>query len=394
MPTHSRCRPLPVLAAAVLSASLAGGAVASAHDEDGAQHHHHGAHGPVVEAKDFDHAVSLIRDGLESLEAAVGAGDLHALHTLSDGVAFPARALGKLAAARPGAAPANLRAINTLGQDLATLVDAMHHAADAGKSDVVVAKWEQIQPLRAQLEVIAPRPRLVVSSRFPPETGAGQPVPIDLSIKGSDGKPVGSFEPLHGAEMHAFTVCPDLIHFSHEVPSPKASGGGLLTARFGCSGIHTLFVLARPLGSGSPMVFRESISVAGEPSGGGATLAADAETSKLIDGYLVRASFPEHIHAGDSVELAYRIDEQSAPGGIAFEPLHEGPAFLTAISADRRRLVTASAIEPVGAGQIRATVTFAAPGLHATFLEFRHKGRTHVARFVVDVHGAECGHDH
>ncbi|MFM9956971.1 MAG: hypothetical protein ACKVZJ_02760 [Phycisphaerales bacterium] len=381
-------------AAAVFFAAAALVSPVWAGDGDNDHHQHHDAHGPVVEAKDFDHAVSLIRDGLESLGEAVGAGDMHALHTLSDGVAFPARALGRLAAARAGAAPANLRAINTLGQDLAKLVDAMHHAADAGKSDVVVAKWEEIKPLRAQLDVIAPRPRLVVSPLGAAQAVAGQPLPVELSITNPQGTAVTSFDPIHGASFHAMTVCPDLVHFAHETPVPKADGTAMLTARFAHAGMHTLFVIARPQGAASALALRESIPVAGVAADSGEKLAADTETSKLVSGYLVRARFPAHIHAGEAAEIVYRVDEQAAPGGITFERRYDGSAFLTGISADRRRLVTASAIESAATGQLKATITFTTPGLHATFLEFWHKGQQHIARFVIDVHGAECDHDH
>lgn len=363
--------------AAVLAAGVSAPARGDADDHD---HHHH--HGVVVQAKDFEHAVTLVRDGLEALGAAVARGDMHALHELSDGVAVPARALGKLAAARPGAAPANLRAINTLGQDIATLVDAMHHAADAGKPEVVVAKWEQLKPMISQLDAVSPRTELAVGIDHSPT--AGGKAALTLSIRNADGSTVTALDARGGSIMRVFVVAPGAQGVAVSTTGVDAGGVATLELATPVSGTYTLFCVAQPEGRPSPVTLRAGFEVGGDAPG--APMAEDAEFSKAVGGYLVRLEWPDHVHPGESVTLAYKLDELSNPGGIISEDIDAGPARFVGVSADRRNLVLATGIERAGAGEIRVNAAFPSAGLYLTQLEFRHSGAQHRAVFIVDVH--------
>jgi hypothetical protein len=356
--------------------------VAFAHDEDDGHEH---AHGPVVQPRNFDHAVDLVREGLERLGAAVQRGDMHALHELSDGVVVPARAFGKLAAAWPGAAPANIRAINTLGQDIATLVDAMHFAADSSKADVVVAKWKEIETLVPQLDAVSPRFTLDLETAGFPET-AGNAV-VEASLKQSGTGPVTAYEPEGGHSMHLYVVSADLRFFKHAAADTHDNGTFKFEFAKDSSTRHTFFVLSRPAGRVEPIVLQSGDlellnAVVPQP----VVVKPDTEPSKAIDGYLVRLKGHDHIHAGEAVTLTYMIDENAKPGGVATEELFGGLAHFVAIDSNRKKLVSAAKMERGSTGEIRVETAFPEGGVYGTWLEFKHAGKVVTVPFVIEVH--------
>ncbi len=375
------------IARLALTVSLVAAPVAWAHDEDeGDHHHHHHHHGVVIQPRNFDHATDLIRDGLQQIGEAVARGDMHALHELSDGVAVPARAMGKLAAAKPGSAPANIRAINTLGQDLATLVDAMHVAADSGKSDVVVAKWKEIEGMMPQLDTVAPRYSLNIGYDGFPET-AGDAV-VKASLQDATGSTLKSYEPHGDHAMHLFVVDSTLQFFVHAAANADISGFFTFAFKKGSTTRHTLFSVSKPLGRVEPLILASGdMELLNSVIPANPVITPDTEPSKSIDGYLARISGHDHVHAGEPVTLTYMIDETAKPGGITTEDIYGGPAHFVAVSAARDRLVTATAVERTGTGELRVQAVFPAEGVYGTWLEFKHAGKVITVPFVIDVHG-------
>lgn len=363
--------------------------VAIAHDEDEADHEHHHHHGVVIQPRNFDHAVDLVRDGLRTIGEAVARGDLHALHELSDGVAVPARAFGKLAAARPGAAASNIRAINTLGQDLAKLVDAMHVAADSSKADVMMAKWKEIVLMLPQLDAISPRPTVRLAWNVGP--AADLPSEPFVTFTDAAGQPLTDVGTVDGAPVRLVVVSPDFRTFAHLAPKPETANAIHGTWKFDETpleaGEYAVFIVSRPGGRMEPLVQRQSMSIAGDPARKLEAVVVDAEPSKRIGGYLVRLKGHDHVHAGQPSLLEYMIDDAAQPGGIEMEALSGVPALFTAISGDTKQLIRASSVELAGTGEVRVSVTFPHDGLYATWLEFKHAGKITTVPFVIEVHG-------
>lgn len=345
------------LASAAIAASLSA-PIAVAHDEgDDHDHAHH--HGPVVQPKDFDHATDLIHEGLTDIEAAIARGDMSALHTLSDGVAVPARQLGKLAARRSGVVPANIRAINNVGRDLADLVDAMHVAADGGKSDVVMAKWKELEAVWAQFSGIAPRGTLTLESG---------PAGTRVVLKDAAGQP-----PAPGRS-------PDVIAISK-------SGA----AFFRGQGADGSFSAPLPKGAavfaaGLPRTFGASTLravVAVGPDEAAPSLGS--ESSRVVGPRRFELVLPEHVHPGESVTVTLRASDAAskAPAAVA-----AARGYIVNEARTRLGVVDLRGAEP---GSLVGEVTLASAGVHTAWFAATIEGNEVLVPFVFDAHD---DHDH
>lgn len=375
---------------------------ALAHDEgDDHDHAHH--HGPVVQPKDFDHATDLIHEGLIDIEAAIARGDMSALHTLSDGVAVPARQLGKLAARRSGVVPANIRAINNVGRDLADLVDAMHVAADAGKSDVVMAKWKELEAVRAQFSGIAPRASLyatidtsVIRGNLGTEGAA-----IDVSyasnyrveIRDSGGKVVTPSTP-----YSLVVVSPDLRHFytatwgkpSSTVVKYEQAWSDVVVSvdNLPAKGQYTVFATDLP-----PEIGRTTLraiatceqatpnraSPSPEPAAGDVVVAS-TRTFRLIR--------PDHIHAGEPASLSILISPRETG---AASVVSSARVFLFDGSA--RTMVTSPLESRNAPLHFDASLTLPQPGRYTAWFAFLIDNAQVNVPFILESHDEHAGEE-
>lgn len=366
-----------------IAACLVAGSPAFGHDEDDA--HDHGHHGVVVQARDFEHATRLVRSGLKRLGAAVESGDLHALHELSDGVVVPARSMGRLAALANGPAKVNVKAIHSLGKDLATLVDAMHVAADQGKVDIVTAKWKEVEALIPLLDQLAPAAAdPVLEVRPAIGVPAGAPAALTLTLK--DGTGGGITEPISEHGRHFFIVSKGLGWYSHEVRSQNADGSFGLSPVFPAAGDYVIYSELE-LGNDAPRVLRAQVTVDGTGRLRGDELKPESVWSKEVDGYAIGLKGADHIHAGEAVVLTVEIQSAGAPGAVSTEPYAGLPGHFTAISADLDSLVVGRPEKPVRPGVLTFLAAFPEAGVYKSWIEFMHNGRVIAAPFVVEVHG-------
>jgi hypothetical protein len=359
--------------------------VAFAHDEDDGHEH---AHGPVVRPRNFDHAVELVREGLERLGVAVSKGDMHAPHELSDGVVVPARAFGKLAAARPGAAPANIRAINTLGQDIAKLVDAMHVAADSSKADVVVAKWKEIEMLVPQLDAVAPRPTLVVTPASVPE--AGKPATLSLAVRLGDGRQVTAFG---GRPDVARVVVASRDHtYFFRTDVPKSDERGMISVTFSppTEGEYVVFANACPMfpgdGKDGCTTVSSRIKVGGGPQAVIGERSVDRSTTRSIEGVRYDFDIRENARAGQTTGVGVTA---SAVDNADLPPIEMSGLRFSAVSHDCRHGVYEETLTILHGRTVSTGLTFPHSGTYTIWAQFEIAGKQVTLPFVVEVADAE-----
>lgn len=209
---------------------------------------------------------------------------------------------------------------------------------------------------------------------------AGEPVPLSLTIRGTDGKPVAEFETVHGEKVHLIIVREGLDQFAHLHPALSGSGELSVTHTFPIAGKYRLFADYRPLG-GTSAVAVGSITVAGtapdaEP------LAANVPGKVHGDGLTADVALSPS-PAGNAVRIQFRVHDEAGKAVADLEPYLAELGHLVFVSADATRYVH---VHPVGGDRAKGMVEFDAhfpvPGHYKGWAQFKRGGRVHTVPLV------------
>jgi len=221
----------------------------------------------------------------------------------------------------------------------------------------------------------------------------GRDRPLRFVIDGPDGTPVTSYDEVHDQPLHLIKIRRDGADYEHVHPSLAADG--TWTARLSMSpGTSRVFADFTPT-DGPALVLGTDVQLDGDYA---ASRPPDLTRTARVDGY--RVMLDGDLAGGESSLLTARITR----GG---EPVTDLQPYLGAFGhlvALREGDLAYLHVHPEEAGagpEIPFVAEVPSDGRYRLFLEFRHRGAVHTARFTLaagDVqavgHGEGEGHDH
>ena len=225
----------------------------------------------------------------------------------------------------------------------------------------------------------------------------GRNRPLRFVIDGPDGTPVTSYDEVHDQPLHLVKIRRDGADYQHVHPSLAADG--TWTARLSISpGTSRVFADFTPT-DGPALVLGTDVQLDGDYA---ASPPPELTRTAHVDGY--RVTLDGELAGGESSLLTARITR-------AGEPVTDLQPYLGAFGhlvALREGDLAYLHVHPEEAGagpEIPFVAEVPSDGRYRLFLEFRHRGAVHTARFTVAAgdtqvvgrggsHEEGEGHDH
>jgi len=212
--------------------------------------------------------------------------------------------------------------------------------------------------------------------------------PIRFAIIAPDGKPQTDYATDQTKKLHFYVVRRDLTAYQHIHPVLAPDGTWSIPVQFTAAGpyrVYADFVANDAKGTQHPLVLSQRLNVHGAAYHP-AMLPAPTNTT-TIDGYTVTLTgIPK---ASRETPLTVRVTRAAKPVRD-LQPYLDTFAHMTALNAKTlayRHLHPQT--PPRSAGHTGPDLRFAAqlptPGTYKLFLQFKDRGRLHLAQFVVTV---------
>lgn len=225
-----------------------------------------------------------------------------------------------------------------------------------------------------------------------PAPRAGEPTALSFVPRAPDGTPVRDLDEVHEALSHLIIVSEDLRHYDH-VHAGALDGEGAFTFpyTFPHGGRYVLFVDYTPSATGTAVVTRHEVEVAGPGSASAAASRTPSGLALRPGGVRLRTE-PERLPVGDA-HLTFSVMDDSGQPARDLEP-HLGTAgHLVVIDEGARRFLHA---HPLGGGShggapsstgpdLAFHAAFPEPGRYRAWVEFRRAGAVEVVAFDLDV---------
>jgi hypothetical protein len=218
---------------------------------------------------------------------------------------------------------------------------------------------------------------------------AGRDRPLRFVIDGPDGAPVTSYDEVHDQPLHLVKIRRDGADYEHV--HPRLAADGTWTARISLSpGTSRVFADFTPT-DGPAVVLGTDVQLDGDYA---ASPPPDLARTARVDGY--RVTLGGDLSGGESSLLTARIAR-------AGEPVTDLQPYLGAFGhlvALREGDLAYLHVHPEEAGagpEIPFVAEVPSDGRYRLFLEFRHGGAVHTARFTVaagDTRAAGSGGRH
>lgn len=208
------------------------------------------------------------------------------------------------------------------------------------------------------------------------ELRRGRPAPLRFSIVGADGRPVRDFQVAHEKRMHLILVRRDGRGFQHL--HPELGDDGVWRARPTVAEAGSYRVFADFRYDDEARTLASDLAVDGDA--GYQPAPAPRTTAGAGNGYRVRLD-ARGVRAGGEAELGFTVDR----GGkeVQTEPYLGARGHLVALRDGDLAYLHVHP-EEHGAGVNFAT-EFPSAGRYLLYLQFKHAGRIHTARFTQEV---------
>jgi hypothetical protein len=196
---------------------------------------------------------------------------------------------------------------------------------------------------------------------------AGEAVTWRFRVVGPDGDAVTDFDVEHERRMHLIVVRRDLTGYRHLHPTMDAHGRWSVRLPAGEPGVHGAY--ADFSTGGHPHTLAADLFVPGaftpRPLPAPATL-------DRADGYAA-ALTAEHVEAGGTAELSYRLERNGRPlAGV--EPYLGADGHLVALREGDMAFLHVHPQASDAPGTIRFGATMPSAGRYRLFLQFKHDG--------------------
>jgi hypothetical protein len=222
----------------------------------------------------------------------------------------------------------------------------------------------------------------------------GQRAQLEFTVEAEDGSAVTDFEVEHEKRMHLIIVRRDMQGFQHLHPEMSATGRWSTPITIAEGGTYRVFADFKH--GGSNRTLAEDIEV----SGGAEDAPFPTNTARAAtdSGYDVSLATPD-LSAGDESTLEFTVSRDGQP--VEVEPYLGADGHLVAL---RDSDLAYLHVHPTGAehggeevhggggeqemsfhGPVSFETTFPSEGRYALFLQFKHEGGVHTARFGTEV---------
>jgi hypothetical protein len=219
----------------------------------------------------------------------------------------------------------------------------------------------------------------------------GRRAQLAFTVEAEDGSAVTDFEVEHEKRMHLIVVRRDMQGFQHLHPEMSASGRWSTPITIANGGTYRVFADFKHRGSNRTLAGDIDVS------GGGAEDApfpTNTDRAATDTGYDVSLATPD-MSAGDESRLEFTVSRDRQPVEVA--PYLGADGHLVAL---RESDLAYLHVHPMGAehggeeehggdgehemplhGPVTFETTFPSEGRYALFLQFKHEGSVHTARF-------------
>lgn len=219
----------------------------------------------------------------------------------------------------------------------------------------------------------------------PPEIAANQPIPLEIKITDSSGKPIPTFEIFQEKLLHMIAVSNDLQFYNHIHPDYQENGKFTTTATFPKPGDYTLFLDYKPTGE-AERVSLVTVSVPGTPE---AAPIPDFTREKRIDNTQIELSLnTPNIKPNEDVMLQFTLKDAKGMPVELQTYLGERGHLVIVQKGDRlteTSYLHTHAIRNSPAGQVQFHTRFSKPGLYKMWGQFNREGQILTADFWVEV---------
>ena len=222
---------------------------------------------------------------------------------------------------------------------------------------------------------------------------AGKPAKLTLTVtEQRSGEPITIFEKIHDKLMHLIIVnTSDLSRFAHLHPTLE-NGRFEIDHTFKEADEYKAWIDVKPKCESQVLAaFRFSIS--GEPVHKPKAWERKEETfSKVMaDGtYRIDLAVPDHVAAGHSVDITFRVADSNGKPIRDLEPLMAAGGHCVIITADAREFLHVHPTQEVpenwrGGPDVTFSATFPRSGMYRIWGQFQHKGRVITADYDLAV---------
>lgn len=212
-----------------------------------------------------------------------------------------------------------------------------------------------------------------------PELEPGTDQPVELTLTGPDGGPVGALTDVLGAPAHLVAVRRDLAGFQHLTPVRGAGAAWRATLDL-TPGPWRLMLEVQPKALGRPVMLGVDLTVRGPYGPEPAPPRTDTVTVEDLE---VRLSGGPAVRPGVPTTVTVTAGGEPVRD---LQPIHGAPAHAVVIRPGDLGLAHLHA--PAGAPggpQVEFEGGVPEPGAYAVFVELERAGRLHVAAYTVQV---------
>jgi hypothetical protein len=219
----------------------------------------------------------------------------------------------------------------------------------------------------------------------PPNIAPSQPIPLEIQITDSAGKPIPKFDIFQEKLLHAIAISNDLKFYNHIHPAYQENGKFTTTTIFPKPGNYTIFLDYKPTGE-AERVSLVTLTVPGTPE---AASIPDFTRSKTINEIQVELSLSTpNIKPNEDVMLQFDLkDADGAP--VELQPyLGERGHLVIVQKGDRltdKSYLHAHAMRNSPTGQVQFHTQFLKSGLYKIWGQFNREGQILTADFWVEV---------
>jgi hypothetical protein len=214
---------------------------------------------------------------------------------------------------------------------------------------------------------------------------ANEKIPIAISIKDKENKPIEKFDVVHDKLMHLIIVSKDLSYFDHLHPDYKGNGEFDITTTFPAGGDYQLIAEVTPHCAGDNSVEKHWIHIEGsEPKS--QPLIVDKSLTKEVDGLKATLSF-DHLMADRNLNMTFTLRDSKTNEPVKdLQPYLGAMGHCVAISEDLNEYLH---IHPMTTNENGPKVTFMTffpkKGVYKIWGQFQYENRLIVIPFVVNV---------
>ncbi|MGJ5891601.1 hypothetical protein DF268_37780 [Streptomyces sp. V2] len=199
---------------------------------------------------------------------------------------------------------------------------------------------------------------------------------IRFAVRGTDGRPVTSYQVEHEKELHLIVASRDLTEYRHLHPTRAADGTWSTPVTLTEPGSYRVFADFTPGGGKENLTLGSDLTVAGAY----AAEQVPAQVNRVtVDGYTV--ALDGELAAGKGSELRFTVSKEGKP--VRLEPYLGANGHLVALRAgDLAYLHVHPHDDEGGAAEVRFTADVPSTGTYRLFLDFKADGKVRTAAFT------------